>query len=136
MVKHILDESFSLNHRQWLLSNSRLTSEELVEIAMCNKFPSISIKAFSMMPDEALKASTLINMFSSGRKENMAIITHASIKGISSKKLLWDLYMHQSTPGYAKQYIEDLINGSGTSALPITSLIRLGKPKDKFSEGQ
>ena len=32
--------------------------------------------------------------------------------------------------------IEDLINGSGTSALPITSLIRLGKPKDKFSEGQ
>jgi hypothetical protein len=88
------------------------------------------------MPDEVLRANTLIRMFSSGREENMAVITHASIKGISSKKLLWDIYMHQSTPAYAKQYIEDLINGSGTSALPKTSLIRLEKPKDKFSEDQ
>ena len=135
-VKYILDSNFSLNHRLWLLANSKLTREELVEIAMRNEFPSLSINAFSLMGDEVLKANTLIRMFSSGKQENMCAITHASIKSISSKKLLWDVYMHQSTPGYAKQYIEDLINGSGTSELPITSLVRLEKPKDKFSGEQ
>ncbi len=135
-VEHILDSSFSLNDKQWLLSTSKLTDQELVEIATRNEFPSLSIKAFSMISDEVLKANTLVKMFSSGKKENMESITHASIKGIKSKNLLWDLYEHQFTPGYAKQYIEDLINDTGTSTAPQTSLIRLEKPKCKFSEEQ
>ncbi|MEM0154393.1 MAG: hypothetical protein QW814_00980 [Methanothrix sp.] len=135
-MKYILDENTSLNHRLWLLANSKLTIDELVEIAMCNKFPSLSINAFSLIDNEVLKVNTLIKMFSSGKNDNMAVIIHSSIKGIKSKKLLWDLYIHPSTPRYAKQYIEDRINDTGTSATPKTNLIRLEKPKDKFSEEQ
>lgn len=135
-VKYILDSNLGLNYRLWLLANSKLTREDLVEIAMRNEFPSLSINAFYLMGDEVLKANTLIRMFSSGKQENIDAITHASIKGIGSKKLLWDLYVHPSTPKYAKQYIEDLINGTGTSAPPHTSLIRLEKPRDRFSEEQ
>jgi hypothetical protein len=128
-VKYILDEGFSLNHRQWLLANSKLTTEELTEVAMCNKYPSLSINAFSLIGDEKLKVATLTTMFSSGNTENMAVIIHSAINGIKSKKLLWDLHSNPSIPKYAKQFIEEKIYETGENS-PISGLIRLGKSKD------
>lgn len=133
-LQTVFDERLSLAHRNWVLLSSNFTDDEIAKVALCTKYPTLSISAFSLIKDEARKTNTLIKLFGEAEPYTVMAIAYSAIKNIKSQRLLWDIYAHPNTPKEIKPYIEDAINGTGTSIPALSHLIRVGKPKDKFSE--
>jgi len=133
-LQTVFDERLSVSNRKWVLENANLTQDDLVKVALYYKFPSLSMSAFSMMGDEVCKANTLIKLFGIAKPYEIIAIAHSAVKGIKSQRLLWDVYMHPNTPDEVKPYIEDAINGTGTSVPAVSHIIRTEELKDEFSE--
>ncbi len=127
----ILDGSNSISNRLWILTNSKLPESDVELIAMHTEFPTLSCAAFSMIENKHRISYILKRIFDAESKSNLEIITHEAIKGIASKEILWDLYVYKNTPRNLKPYIEDRINGTGTSIAPISDIIRTEKKSDE-----
>jgi len=127
IINQITGAGNTLEDRYWLLVNSRLSVDELAEVAMHTELPTLSCKAFSMIKDEGLRCELLGRIFDEKTHGNLELITREAVSGIEDKGLLWDLYTRKSTPLRVKAYLEDEINGRWKDAPKISEIIRVEK---------
>ena len=123
------DQACDAATKRWLVLMNVNSQANLRAAAMMNSMPSVSMAAFSKIHNEDEKASTLIRMFSSQDRSNLASIGYEVISGMRNMSLLWDIFQAQGVPKELKSHIERRIELLAGIAEPkdYREIIRLNR---------